>query len=183
MGKVIGGMTISLDGFVNDRDGSVGKLYPNLAELGESEMLQESMKNTGAVVMGRYTYDMAQGDLTGYEYQVPIFVLTHHAPEPPKGQNENLKVIFVNEGLERAVKRAKTAAGDKDVQIVGGPDITQQCLKAGLVDEIQIGIMPILLGDGQRLFEQSDLQEIKLEKTRILESSGGRTDILFRVVK
>jgi dihydrofolate reductase len=181
MSKVIGGMTISLDGFINDRDGSVGRLYPNLAELRESEMLQESMRNTGAVVMGRRAYDMAQGDLTGYEYQVPIFVLTHHAPEqPPKGQNESLKVYFVSDGIESAIRQAKAAAGEKVVTIVGGASTTQQLLKAGLLDELQIGVMPVLLGEGQRLFAALGIEPVELEKIRVLQS-GQRVDLLYRV--
>lgn len=183
MAKVIGGMTISLDGFINDRTGSVERLYPDLAELRESEMLKESMANTGAVVMGRRAYDMAQGDLTGYEYQVPIFVLTHRPPaQPPKGQNASLKVYFVTDGIESAIQQAKTAAGDKDVTIVGGASTSQQLLKAGLLDELQIGVMPILLGEGQRLFEALGIEPVELEKIRVLES-GQRVDLLYRIKK
>jgi len=183
MGKVIAGTTMSLDGFINDRNGSVGSLYPDLAALGETEMLQESIKNTGAVIMGRRAYDMANGDLTGYEYQVPIFVLTHRVPsQVPKGQNQNLKVIFVMDGIESAVEQAKVAAGDKEVQVVGGADTAQQLLRAGLVDEIQIGIMPVLLGKGLRFFEHLENEQIELEKMDIMESAE-RTDLRFRVVK
>src|SRR5437588_392268 len=81
MAKVIVGTTMSLDGFINDRHGEVGRLYPDLAALRQTEWLQEEMRTTGAVVMGRHAYDMAQGDLTGYEFQVPIFVVTHQAPD------------------------------------------------------------------------------------------------------
>lgn len=179
MGKVIGGMTLSLDGFVNDRNGSVSRLYPDLEALRETEFLQESMKNTGAVVMGRHAYDMANGDLTGYEYQVPIFVLTHHAPEhPPKGQNENLTVTFVTDGIKSAVEKAKAAAGNKDVTVIGGANTIQQCIKAGLLDELEIGIMPVMLGEGLRLFEH--LEECALEKIKVMESPGGRIDISYR---
>lgn len=184
MGKVIIGTTMSLDGFMNDRNGSVQSLYPDLAALGETEMLQDSIKTTGAVVMGMRSFEMAQGDLTGYEYQVPIFVLTHNVPKMTiKGQNENLSVSFVTDGIESAIAKAKTAAGDKNVMVVGGADTAQQCLKAGLVDEIEIGIMPVLLGGGLRFFEYLTDEQIQLEKIRLLESSGGRTDIYFRVVK
>jgi dihydrofolate reductase len=183
MAKVIGGMTISLDGFINDRTGSVERLYPDLAELRKSEMLEESMRNTGAVVMGRRAYDMAQGDLTGYEYQVPIYVLTHYPPaQPPKGQNESLKVHFVTDGIESAIRQAKAAAGEKDVTIVGGASTSQQLLKAGLLDELQIGIMPVLLGEGQRLFVALGIEPVDLEKIRVLES-GQRVDLLYRVKK
>src|SRR5882724_8517769 len=108
MGKVVGGMTMSLDGFVNDRNGSVGALYPDLGELAQTDMLQESMQSTGAVVMGRHAYDMANGDFTGYEYQAPIFVITHAAPPTvAKGENEKLKFNFVLDGVENAVAKAK----------------------------------------------------------------------------
>jgi dihydrofolate reductase len=81
MGNVIIGATISLDGFMSDRNGDLSLLYPDLEALGQTEMLREEIRATGAVVMGRRAYDMAQGDLTGYEYQTPIFVLTHRAPD------------------------------------------------------------------------------------------------------
>jgi dihydrofolate reductase len=183
MAKVILGTTMSLDGFIADRNGDLSPLYPDLEELRNTEMLQESMRNTGAVVMGRRAYDLAQGDLTGYEYQVPIFVVTHEAPkEAPKGQNDKLSVTFVTEGVESAIERAKAAAGEKDVTIVGGANTAQQLLRARLVDEIEIGIMPLLLGQGLRFFEHLDDEQFELERTRVIES-GARVDMRFRVVK
>lgn len=182
MAKVIGGMTLSLDGFINDRNGGVGELYPYFEELHDSEMMQEAMDNTGAVVMGRTTYEMGNGDYTGYEFQVPIFVITHHPPETvATGENENLSFTFVTEGTESAIARAKAAAGDRDVMIVGGADVTRQAINAGLIDELQLGIMPVLLGEGLRLFDQLTTLP-RLEKVKILESVGGRTDITYRVV-
>ena len=113
MAKVIVGMTTSLDGFVNDRNGSVARLYPDLAALRKTEMLQDAIANTGAVVMGRRAYEMANGDFTGYEFQVPIFVLTHHPPEAvAKGENAKLSFTFVGD-LISAIQRARKAAGDK----------------------------------------------------------------------
>jgi dihydrofolate reductase len=183
MAKIIIGATMSLDGFINDRNGRVDSLYPDLNELRKTEMLQESIRMTGAVVMGRRAYDMAAGDLTGYEYQVPIFVLTHHVPEKiAKGQNEFLKVIFVTDGVESAIEQAKAAAGDKDVTVVGGASTAQQLMRAGLVDEIEIGIMPVLLGEGLSFFEHRGIEQIHLEKISVQESPS-RTDLRFRVVK
>ena len=183
MAKVIFGMTVSLDGFVNDRQGSVGRLYPDFDALHDAEIMREAIKSTGAVVMGRRTFDMAQGDYTGYEFQVPLFIVTHLAPpEGPKGQNENLKVYFVEDGLESAIAQAKAAAGDKDIQVVGGPEIGYQALSKGLVDEIHIGMTPVFLGQGLRLFDQPGLEAIRLEKIQIYEA-GQRTDIKYRVVK
>src|SRR5258708_28574351 len=111
MGKVVGGMTMSLDGFVNGRNGDMSRLYPDLVELRKTEMLQESMKATGAVVMGRGAYDLGEGDFTDYEYQVPIFVLTHHVPESAaKGHNDRLTITFVPNGIESAINQTKAAA-------------------------------------------------------------------------
>src|SRR4051794_4652697 len=166
MGNVIIGASISLDGFMNDRHGDVSRLYPDFEALRRTEMLQEEIRTTGAVVMGRRAYDMGEGDLTDYEYQVPIFVLTHHVPEQVvKGENDQLTVTFVTDGIESALEKAKAAAGDKQVTVVGGANIAQQCLRAGLVDEIHMGIIPILLGEGLRFFEPLDNEQIELERT------------------
>ena len=183
MGRVIIGATMSLDWFMNDRNGDVSPLYPDLEALQRTEMLQEEIRTTGAVVMGRRAYDMAEGDLTDYEYQVPIFVLTHHIPEKmAKGQNDQLTVTFVTDGIESAIEKAKAAAGDKHVMVVGGAKTAQQCLRAGLVDEIHIGIVPVFFGEGLRFFEPLVNEQIELERTRIFESPT-RTDLWFRVVK
>ena len=176
-------MAMSLDGFVNDRNGDVGRLYPDLEALRKTEMLQELIKTTGAVVMGRHAYAMAEGDFTGYEFQVPIFVLSHAVPEKvAKGENERLSFTFVTDGIESAIEKAKAAAGDKYVTVIGGANTAQQCIQAGLLDEIQIGIVPVLLGEGLRLFEHIGTEQIELESTRVIESPG-RTDLRFRVVK
>jgi dihydrofolate reductase len=183
MGNVIIGATMSLDGFMNDRLGDVSRLYPDLEALRGIEMLQEEIRATGAVVMGRRAYDMAEGDLTDYEYQVPIFVLTHHIPEQVvRGQNDKLTVTFVTNGIESAIEQAKAAAGDKHVMVVGGANTAQQYLRAGLVDEIHIGIVPIFLGEGLRFFEPLANEQIELEKTRVFDSPT-RTDLWFRIVK
>jgi dihydrofolate reductase len=183
MAKVLVGTTMSLDGFINDRNGSVQRLYPDLDALRKTEMLQEEIRTTGAVVMGRRAYDMAEGDLTDYEFQVPIFVLTHQVPgKVAKGQNENLTITFVTGGIESAIEKAKHAAGDKDVMVIGGASTAQQVIRGGLADEIEIGIVPTLLGDGLRFFEHLGSEPIELEKIKVMESPG-RTDIRFRVVK
>ena len=183
MGNVVIGATLSLDGFMNDRHGDVSRLYPDFEALHKTEMLQEEIRMTGAVVMGRRSYDMAEGDLTGYEYQVPIFVLTHHVPATgPKGENDRLTVTFVPDGIQSALEQARAAAVDKQVTVVGGAQIAQQCLRAGLVDEIHIGIVPVLFGQGLRFFDFLVNEQMVLERTRVFESPT-RTDLWFRVVK
>ena len=185
MGNVIVGMTMSLDGFINDRSGSVARLYPDLGALANTENLQESMRTTGAVVMGRHSYDMANGDFTGYEYQTPIFVVTHHPPETvAKGENDKLKINFVTDGIESAIKQAKAAAVDKDVTVVGGASLEQQLIEAGLVDELQIDIMPVLFGNngGMRLFEHIGKQ-VELETTQVDQPGAvdGRIALRFNL--
>lgn len=183
MGSVVLGMTVSLDGFVNDRHGDVGRLYSDLDDFMTTEAGQEAIATTGAVVMGRRAYDMGQGDFTGYEFQVPIFVVTHRAPETAaKGENDALTFTFVTDGVERAVTQAKAAAGDRNVVVVGGADVARQCLKAGLVDQLHIDIMPIILGDGLRLFDDRGSPEIRLERTAV-SAGGARTSFRFRVLR
>jgi dihydrofolate reductase len=184
MSKVILGFTMSLDGFINDRNGGVGDLYDDLETLRYAEPLKESIQNTGVVVMGRKTFAMGDPDAYAgnYEYQVPIFVVTKHPPKSHPKQTDQLTFTFVTDGLESAIQQAKAAAGDKDVTIVGGADIAAQSLNAKLVDEIHMDIMPILLGTGLQPFAGIDKESIKLEKISVVETSV-RTHLKFRVVK
>jgi len=180
------GMTMSLDGFINDRNGSAEKLSPDFSELLDAPSFKEMTKNTGAVIMGRHVYEMADPFLwinDDYEFQVPIFVLTHTPPAKfPKG-NDRLTLTFVTDGVESAISQAKNAAGDKIVQVIGGASTIQQCLNSGLCDELQIDIMPVLLGKGLRLFENIDTDKIKLERTNLEETTPIRTSMTFRLVK
>jgi dihydrofolate reductase len=115
-----------------------------------------------------------------YEFQTPIFVLTHTPPAKfPKG-NGKLGFTFVTDGIENAVAQAKKAAGDKNVQVLGA-NTTQQCLNAGLCDELQLGVIAVLLGNGLRLLEKLDTEGIKLEKIRVEEVTSMRTNLTFRV--
>ena len=186
MGKVVLGMTMSLDGFINDRNGSVDVLYPDLTALRDTEYLKESMRNTGAVVMGRNSFAMAEDPdwfAGNYEYQVPIFVLTHEPPKKHPWETEDLTFTFVTAGFESAIRQAKAAAGDRDVNIIGAASTARQVLKAGLADELHVDIMPVLLGDGLRLFEDTDSRQIQLERLAVLELPGGRTHLKFRIIK
>ncbi len=186
MAKVIIGMTMSLDGFVNDRDGSVGRLYPDLAALDQTEMLREEIRNTGAVVMGRHAFEMAADPdwfAGNYEFQTPIFVLTHAAPAKHPKETDALKFTFVTDGIQSAIERARQAAGDKDVLVIGGASTFQQVLNAGLCDEVRIGIIPVLLCAGLRLFENIDNEHIRLEKIKVIDTDAARTDIFFKDVK
>jgi dihydrofolate reductase len=186
MAKVIVGTTMSLDGFINDRNGSVEALYPDLAELRETEPLKESIKNTGAVVMGRNSFAMAEDPdsiAENYEYQVPIFVLTHEPPKKHPLENNRLTFTFVTDGIESAIRQAKAVAGDKDVTVIGAASTAQQCLRAGLADELHVDIMPVLLCSGFRLFENIDRDQILLERMQVIELPAGRTHLKFRIIR
>jgi dihydrofolate reductase len=186
MGKVILGMTMSLDGFINDRSGSVSALYPDLDAWRETEPGKESIQNTGSVVMGRNSYAMSEDPdwfAGNYEYQVPIFVLTHEPPKKHPKETRELTFTFVTDGIESAIRQAKAAAGDKDVNIIGAASTAQQCLASGLADELHVDIMPVLLGGGLRPFEGIDDRQIPLERIEVVEIPGGRTHLKFRIAK
>ncbi len=134
--------------------------------------------------MGRRAYDMGDPDpyTDGYEYQVPIFVLTHHVPEKLPKENAKLTFTFVTDGIESAIKQAKAVAGDKDVTVIGCANTAQQFIKAGLIDEIQIDLVSVLLADGIRLFESLGTEQIELERISAIESPL-YTHLRFSVVK
>jgi dihydrofolate reductase len=186
MGKIILGMTMSIDGFINDRNGSVEALYPDLADWRETELGRKSIQNTGAVVMGRNSYAMAEDPdwfAGNYEYQVPIFVLTHEPPKKQPKETNELTFTFVTDGIESAIRQAKVAASDKDVNIIGATSTAQQCLKVGLADELHVDIMPLLLGGSLRAFEEIGVDQIQLERIKVVELPAGRTHLRFRIVK
>ena len=185
MGKVVLGTTMSLDGFINDRNGSVDALYPDLTDWRESRVGKESIQNTGAVVMGRNSYAMSEDPdwfAGNYEYQVPIFVLTHEPPKKHPKETKELTFTFVTDGIESAIQQAKAAAGDKDVNIIGAPATARQCLDAALADELHVDIMPVILGGGLRFFEDST-ESIQLERIEVMELPSGRTHLKFRILK
>ena len=168
-------MTMSLDGFVADPCGDVGRLYSNLMDLQGADYMNAAINETGAVLMGRKTFEMADPDsyVGTYEFQVPIFVLTHHPPPIPPRQDEHLTFTFVSEGVASAVVQAKVASGNKSVQVVGGANVIQQAAAAGLVDELHVDVMPVLLGAGLRFLEHLDPEDISLE-TIDVQSVGQR---------
>ena len=154
--QIVVGLTISLDGFLSDMDRDVGPLYPDFETLRESQHLHGVVRATGAVAMGRRSYEMGNGDVTAHEFQVPIFVVTHEiSPAPAKLENAELSFTFVSEGIARTIELPKAAAGPREVTVVGGPDVIQHVLDLNLVDELHFDLRSLLLGDGLRLFERS----------------------------
>ncbi len=183
MARLIAGMTVSLDGYVQDAEGSAAALYTDLADLQDSPYVKAMQDETGAVLMGRRTFEMA-GDpdsyADSYELQVPIFVVTHTPPPVAPKRNEQLFFTFVTDGIESAVAQAAEAAGERAVSVVGGVDVNRQLLAAGLVDELHVDVMPVLLGAGLRLFDGTP--PLVLEKLGV-DEAGARTSLRFRVVR
>ncbi len=185
MTTLIAGLTVSLDGYYEDATGSAGPLYTDLAAQQDSAWMKAQQAATGAVLMGRRTYEMAEDPdsyAASYELQVPLFVLTHRPPERMPARNERLFFTFVTDGLDAAVAQARAAAGGRAVTVVGGADVVRQLLLAGLVDELRIDVMPVLLGAGRRLFDGLPPDTVTLEKAGVQES-GGRTTLAFRVLR
>ncbi len=184
MGKVIAGMTMSPDGFVADPSGGVDRLYSDLAALQGTGYMKAAIDETGAVLMGRRTFEMGDPDsyVGNYEFQVPIFVLTHHPPRVRPKQDDRLTFTFVSDGVAPAIEQAKTAAGDKAVQVVGGASVIDQLLGAGLVDELHVDVMPVLLGSGLRFLQKIDPERVLLEKIEV-QDVGARTSLRFRIAR
>jgi dihydrofolate reductase len=184
MAKVIVGMTTSLDGFVADQSGSAARLYPDLAALRGTSYMKAAIEETGAVLMGKRTFEMGDPDsfVGNYEFQVPIFVLTHEPPRVAPKQDEHLTFTFVTDGVESAIGQATAAAKDKAIQVVGGASVARQLFRAELVDELRVDLMPVLLGGGLRFLDDIDLEQVELEKIGVQEV-GARTSLGFRVKK
>jgi dihydrofolate reductase len=187
MSRVILCMAMSLDGFITgpgdgpdspagdggmrlmewldlERGSSVGDFRP-VAE--QSRIVFDELMSTGAVLTGRRT-----GDFAGYwggdhHDGVPIFVPTHSAP----ADNPHELVHYVTDGIEECVAQAKAAAGDRDV-LLHGAYTAQECLKAGLLDVLEIQLIPVLLGQGRLLFDGLQPDHIELDLARTLEAPG-----------
>jgi dihydrofolate reductase len=133
------------------------------------EIVDEWFETCGAIVTGRRTFDIANGWGGEHPLGVPFFVLTHDPPET--AAEEDTIGTFVTDGIESTLDQARAAAGDKDVSVCAA-NVAQQYLEAGLLDEIQVHLVPFLLGDGVRLFENLNEERIELERTGVIESTG-----------
>ena len=144
-----------------------------------AKLLREVHGMIGALVTGRRTFDIANAWGGRHPLDLPVFVVTHAVPQ--QWVYEGSPFTFVTGGVESAVGQAKAVAGDKDVA-VGAASIAQQCIRAGLLDEIHVDLVPVLLGGGVRLFDHLGTEPIQLERTRVIEAPGV-THLTFRVVK
>ncbi len=191
MGKLITDITMSLDGFIagpKERpDEPLGEgglrlhdwLTTDRTDV-ESTMLEQSVP--GAILCGRRTYDNSRpwwGVGKGPAGSTPVFVVSHTVDNDALGDDSPF--TFVADGIASALDQAKAAAGGNDVCVMGGADLIQQFLKAGLVDEISIHLAPVLLGNGRKLFDTLP-EHVELRPIEVVESSA-ITHLRYRVRK
>ena len=147
------------------------------------ELLAKAVDAVGAVDAGRRTYDLSVpwwgADGPAGPARVPVFVVSN---SEPKDVPEGGVYTFVTDGIESALEEAKAAAGDKDVAVMGGANVGQQYIRAELVDEISIHLVPVLFGSGTRMFEHLGSEHIQLENARVIETPQA-THLRFRIIK
>ena len=190
-------MSMSLDGFIagpnEDPDNGLGdgglRLHEWLITGGDVDVdairrsgtvngkIVDEFMDTGAVVAGRGTFEPAGGWDGDHHDGVPIFILSRH--EPRAGFAQMPLVTYVND-VTTAMTRAKDAAGEKNV-LVHGAGTAQLALASGVLDELELHVIPVLFGQGRRLFEGLAPEQIELQRTRVLEGEGGVTHMHYRV--
>jgi dihydrofolate reductase len=186
MSKVVLDMSMSVDGFITGPDDGLDQgLGVNGERLhdwlgagsgdprsyrpvdGPGATVFDELMATGAVIVGRRTFEFAGGWAGDHHDGVPIFVLTHAAPDEPAPGHAR----YVTDGIESCVAQAKAAAGGRDI-LLHGAATAQECLRTGLLDEMELHLMPVLLGQGRRLFEDMPPDHIELELLRDLDGPG-----------
>ncbi len=159
----------------------------------DSEVVDESMRDLGATIMGRSMFSGGHGswasdpNANGWwgddpPFHHPVFVLTHHARAPLPMQGDTT-FTFVTDGPLAALEQARAAAGDKDVAVGGGANVVQQYLAAGLLDGLQIHHVPVLLGGGTPLFANLDPGKVRFERGRVAGSPTGVVHVKYRVLR
>lgn len=198
MGATVLYMSMSLDGFIAGPNAGPGnglgdggeRLHdwvltgarggasgpPGVVSGGINGQIVDEFMSTGAVVAGRGTFEPAGGWGGDHHDGVPIFILSRHEPGI---DIRSWPLVTYLDGVETAMSRAKQAAGGKDV-LVHGAAVAQLALAAGVLDELELHVVPVLLGQGRRLFGELATE---LERTRVLEGEGGVTHMRYRVVR
>ena len=192
MGKVVLGISMSLDGFITATNvrlgeglGDDGQILHNWAFNSDDQRNKDLLKtgaSLGALIAGRNTYDISirwwEADGPTGPARIPLIVVSHTVPEAmPDGG-----VYTFADGIETALERAREAAGNKDIAIMGGANIAQQFLKVGLVDEISLHLAPVIFGSGTQLLENLGNEHIQLATPEVIETAES-THLRFRVIK
>lgn len=194
MGRVFADHSISLDGFgagpniaMDNPMGDGGEglhewMWRDGGRTGRrGEVLEDLFGSTGAVVVGRRTFDLGEkpwGD--NPPFHRPVFVVTHR-PKAMVTKQGGTTYTFVTDGLAHAVELARATAGERDVVVLGGSAIVQQCIRAGLLDELRLHLVHMVLGGGTSLFGGVDPGKLALERTQVIDTDAGVTHFSFRV--
>ena len=183
MSTVVADMSVSLDGFVADPAGEVDRVFawyakPQPASQAADGVAEDEASGLQVIVYGRRTFEQARGWGGEHPTGAAVIVVTHDMPEgwPRRGA----AVSFVTDGIESAMKQAEAIAGD-GVIALGSPSIIQQCINLGLVDRIQVKVVPVLLGAGIRLFGELTGDPVELENPTVVEGNGV-THLHYRVI-
>jgi dihydrofolate reductase len=201
MGKVSAGATMSLDGFIagpNDSgfdllfkwygagdvevpmpDSTAGVPAPHVSPA-SAELLRQEQASWGALMVGRHLYDLVNAWGGRHPLDVTTVVLTHRPPEDRPLADDNF--VFVTEGIEAAIATAKQIAGDRNVAVNGG-QMAKQALEAGLLDEIGVDLVPVVLGDGTRLFADLGSAPMEFEGPILVVEGIGVTHLRYRVIR
>jgi dihydrofolate reductase len=199
MGKVTTAFSMSLDGFIALPNNEIGPLFDwftvggadiELPSGGDSfkvssetaTMIQEAGQATGALLVGRTLFDFTNAWGGRHPMDVPVVVVTHSTEGvAPEWLHEDSVFTFVTDGIESAMAKAQEIAGEKNVTIASA-NVLQQCIRAGWLDEIHIDLVPVLLGEGIRMFDHLRPTQINLESTSAT-SSAGVLHLTYRIVK
>ena len=196
MGKVTTGFSMSLDGFIAGPHDEVDRVFKwyftgntdtevvsgnEVFKMNKegAEYVQEASQGIGVLVSARRTFDIAHAWGGKHPMNVPVVVVTHRVPQ--EWANNGSPFTFVTDGVESAIQKARQIAGNKDIA-VGAPSVVQQCLKARLLDEIHIDLVPVLLFNGIRLFEALGIDPVDLE---LIEGSASPSvlHLTYRVIR
>lgn len=189
MTKLIADMSMSLDGYVARRDDDITPLHgwffdgdtevapgaPFRTSENSAKLLRDALDGVGAIIGGRRYFNLADGWGGRHPMGVPVYILTH---EPPADWPADSTIHFVTDGIRSAVTQAREAAGGKDIGIAT-PSVVRQCLDAGLLDELQINLIPVVLGKGLPFFD-GIAREVALEGPEVVEGEGV-THLRYRV--
>ncbi|HEY1636684.1 MAG TPA: dihydrofolate reductase family protein [Acidimicrobiales bacterium] len=183
MATVVAGLSMSLDGFIAHPDDSVRHLFDwygngeveihwpgndmvSHVTLASATYLRDAIAKVGALVVGRRVFDYTQGWAGSHPFGAPVFVVSHSVPDGwPRA---DAPFTIVTDGVGSAVAQASEVAGDKTVGLAG-PNIIQQCLNSGLLDELSIELVPVLLGEGIRFFDNLTISPIMFENPTVIE--------------
>ncbi len=197
MGKIVTGATMSLDGYIagpeesgfdllfqwyGNGDVELPSASPDVQPIrisaASAALVKPEWENTGALVVGRYLYDMTNAWGGRHPMNVTTVVLTHRRPDDRPEDDENF--VFVTDGIEAAVTKAKELAGDKNV-VVNGGQMARQSLEAGLLDEVGIELVPVVLGGGKTLFGELGVTPVQFEGPISVAEGTGVTHLRYRV--